>query len=171
MMGGTQPARSLAKCASPTPCCHGQRVDHADFIVSAQRVGWLVSASRFFACDRTGVLFCNASGQYHAAGSGSFRWRVSSALEYPHRTGDGAWFCGAHSSRPLFLWSTPIVVGHFIAVVWHLLLVLKVQSGFSRFAATVLILVNLIPTAGVVALAKGFLKLAGSMITVPQRYR
>jgi hypothetical protein len=39
-----------------------------------------------------------------------------------------------NSRRALLLWSTPIVVGHFIAVVWHLLLVLKLPSVERRYA-------------------------------------
>jgi hypothetical protein len=35
-----------------------------------------------------------------------------------------------NSSRTLLLWIATIVVGHFMAVVWHLLLVVKVQPGF-----------------------------------------
>jgi hypothetical protein len=72
-----------------------------------------------------------------------------------------------NSRRTLLLWSAAIVVGHFIAVVWHLLLVLKVQPGFPRFAPPLLILINLIPVCGVVALTKGLPKLAGSLITLP----
>jgi hypothetical protein len=59
------------------------------------------------------------------------------------------------------------VVGHLIAVIWHLLLVVKVQPGFPRLVPPLLILVNLVPVAGLVAFAKGFSKLAGSMIVVP----
>jgi hypothetical protein len=70
-------------------------------------------------------------------------------------------------TRTLLLWSAAIVVAHFIAVVWHLFLVVKVQPGFPRFAPPLLILVNLIPVAGLVAFAKGFPKLAGCMITLP----
>jgi hypothetical protein len=72
-----------------------------------------------------------------------------------------------NSRQTLLLWSGPIVAGHFIAVVWHLLLVLKVQPGFPRFVAPLLILVNLIPVTGLVALGKGVPKLAGSLITLP----
>jgi hypothetical protein len=73
----------------------------------------------------------------------------------------------ADSRRILLLWSASIVVGHFIAVIWHLLLVVKVQPGFPGFAPPLLILVNLFPVVGLVALAKGFTKLAGSMVTLP----
>src|SRR6266478_1638214 len=73
----------------------------------------------------------------------------------------------ANSTRTLLLWSTSIVVGHFIAVVWHLLLVVKTQPGFPGFAPPLLIFVNLIPVAGLVVFAKGFQKVAGGMITLP----
>jgi hypothetical protein len=71
------------------------------------------------------------------------------------------------SARSLLLWSALIVVRHFIAVLWHLLLVVKVQLGFPAFAPPLLILVNFIPVTGVVALANGFPKLAGSVIAIP----
>lgn len=71
------------------------------------------------------------------------------------------------SPRGLLLWSAAIVVGHLIVVAWHLLLVLKVQPGFPRFVPPLLILINLVPAAGLVAFAKGFPKWAGSMIVVP----
>jgi hypothetical protein len=67
----------------------------------------------------------------------------------------------------LLVWSAPIVAGHFMAVVWHLLLVLKVQPGFPKFAPPLLILINLIPVAGLVTLAKRLPRLAGSLITLP----
>jgi hypothetical protein len=67
----------------------------------------------------------------------------------------------------LLVLSAPIVAGHFMAVVWHLLLVLKVQPGFPKFAPPLLILVNLIPVAGLIALAKRLPRLAGSLITLP----
>jgi hypothetical protein len=72
-----------------------------------------------------------------------------------------------NSRRSLLLWSTAIVIGHFVAVVWHLLFVLKVQPGFPRFAPPLLILVNLIPVVGLVALAKRLFRLAGSLISLP----
>lgn len=73
----------------------------------------------------------------------------------------------AYSTRTLLLWSAPIVVGHFIAVIWHLFLVVKVQPGFPRSALPLMILVNLVPVAGLVAVAKEFTKLAGCLITLP----
>src|SRR5215472_10508263 len=73
----------------------------------------------------------------------------------------------ADSTRKLLIWSVPIVVGHLVAVIWHLLLLVKVQPSTPRFAPPLLILVNLFPVAGLVALAKGLRKFAGSMITIP----
>lgn len=71
------------------------------------------------------------------------------------------------SSRRLLLWSAPIVVGHFLIVLWHLLLLVKVQPNTLRFLPPLLILVNLLPVAGLVVLAKGFPRLAASLITLP----
>lgn len=59
------------------------------------------------------------------------------------------------------------MLGHFAVVLWHLVLLLKVQPGIPGFAPPLLILINLIPVAGLVAFARGFPKLAGGMITVP----
>jgi hypothetical protein len=73
----------------------------------------------------------------------------------------------ADSTRKLLLWSALVVLGHFVAVIWHLLLLVKVQPGTPRFFPPLLILFNLFPVAGLFALAKGFRKLAGSMIIVP----
>jgi len=72
-----------------------------------------------------------------------------------------------NSTRKLLLWSLPIVLGHFVAVMWHLLLLVKVQPSTPRFFPPLLILFNLFPVAGLVTLAKGFRKLAGSMIILP----
>jgi hypothetical protein len=71
------------------------------------------------------------------------------------------------STRKLLLWSVPIVLGHFVAVIWHLFLLVKVQPGTPRFFPPLLILFNLFPVAGLVALAKGLRKLAGSLIILP----
>jgi hypothetical protein len=59
------------------------------------------------------------------------------------------------------------VLGDFVAVIWHLFLLVKVQPGTPRLFPPLLILFNLFPVAGLVALAKGFRKLAGSMIILP----
>ncbi|MGA7046319.1 MAG: hypothetical protein WBY98_08655 [Candidatus Sulfotelmatobacter sp.] len=73
----------------------------------------------------------------------------------------------ADSTRKLLLWSAAIVLGHFVAVIWHLLLLVKVQPSTARLFPPLLIVFNLFPVAGLVALAKGFRKLAGSMIILP----
>ena len=73
----------------------------------------------------------------------------------------------ADSTRKLLLWSAAIVLGHFVAVIWHLLLLVKVQPSTPRLFPPLLIVFNLFPVAGLVALAKGFRKLAGSMIILP----
>jgi hypothetical protein len=73
----------------------------------------------------------------------------------------------ADSTRKLLLWSAPIVLGHFVAVIWHLSLLVKVQPSTPRFFPPLLMLVNLFPVAGLVALAKGFRKLAASLIILP----
>jgi hypothetical protein len=73
----------------------------------------------------------------------------------------------ADSTRKLLLWSALIVLGHFVAVVWHLLLLVKVQPSTPRFFPLSVILLNLFPVAGLVALAKGFRRLAGTMIILP----
>ncbi len=71
------------------------------------------------------------------------------------------------SRRRLLLWSTPIVTGHLLVVIWHLVLLVQVQPATPRFLPPVLILANLLPVAGVVALAKGSPHLAATLVTVP----
>lgn len=73
----------------------------------------------------------------------------------------------ADSTRKLLLWCAPIVLGHFVAVIWHLFLLVKVQPSTPRLFPPLLILFNLFPVAGLVVLGKGFRKLAGSMIILP----
>jgi hypothetical protein len=60
----------------------------------------------------------------------------------------------ADSTRKLLLWSAPIVLDHFVAVIWHLWLLVKVQPNTPRFFP-LLILFNLFPVAGLVTLGKG----------------
>jgi hypothetical protein len=71
------------------------------------------------------------------------------------------------SNRRLLLWSTPIMMGNLLVVIWHLLLLVKVQPTTPGFVPPLLILVNLLPLAGLVVFAKGFSKLAASMIILP----
>jgi hypothetical protein len=70
-------------------------------------------------------------------------------------------------ARKLQLWGAPIVGGHFLVAVWHLMLMIKVQPNFPRLAVPFLILVNLLPIAGVIAVAKEYRKLGGILIIVP----
>lgn len=69
--------------------------------------------------------------------------------------------------RRFLLWCAPIVGGHFLAVVWHLILVVKVQPDFPRLALPLLILVNLLPIVGLVAVAKEYRTRGGILIVVP----
>lgn len=61
----------------------------------------------------------------------------------------------------------PIVLAHFLVVAWHLLLLLRVQPDTPRLLPPLLILINLLPLAGLVFFVKGLHKLAGCMITIP----
>ena len=59
------------------------------------------------------------------------------------------------------------MTGHFLVVVWHLWLLVRVQPGTPSFLPPILILVNLLPVAGLIVLAKGSPKLAATLVTVP----
>jgi hypothetical protein len=72
----------------------------------------------------------------------------------------------ADSTQKLLLWRAPIVLGHFVAVIWHLFLLVRVQPSTPTVFPPLLILFNLFSVAGLVALAKGFRKLAGRMIDI-----
>ncbi len=72
-----------------------------------------------------------------------------------------------YSLRKLFLLGTAVVLSHFVVVIWHLFMLLKLQPGTSGFALVFLIVVNLIPVMAMVAFQKGHPKLAGAMIFVP----
>jgi hypothetical protein len=71
------------------------------------------------------------------------------------------------SRLKVLMWSVPVVTGHFLVVVWHLWLLVRVQPGTPRFLPPILILVNLLPVAGLIVLAKGSQKLAATLVTVP----
>lgn len=60
-----------------------------------------------------------------------------------------------------------VVLGHFGVVIWHLLLLVKVQPTTPRVAVVSLIGINLVPVAALVAFARGFRRLAGSMVLAP----
>lgn len=66
----------------------------------------------------------------------------------------------------LLLWGIPLVLAHYVVVIWHVALLVKVQPGFPRLAILLLLLINLFPIAGLFVFAKGFPKLAGSMIII-----
>ena len=71
------------------------------------------------------------------------------------------------SRQKVLMWSVPVVMGHFLVVVWHLWLLVRVQPGTPSFLPPILILVNLLPVAGLIVLAKGSQKLAATLVTVP----
>ena len=71
------------------------------------------------------------------------------------------------SKRRLLLWGTLIVLAHYAAVIWHVILLVKVQPEFPPGGILLLLVINLFPIAGLFAFAKGFPKLAASMIIIP----
>ena len=56
---------------------------------------------------------------------------------------------------------------HFAVVIWHLILLLKVQPNTPRLALVLLLIVNLIPILAIIVLQSGHPRLAGWMIVVP----
>jgi len=73
----------------------------------------------------------------------------------------------ARRNRNLLLLATALVLSHLGIVIWHLLLLVRVQPETPRFALMLLIGVNLIPVMGLVAFAKGHATFAGWMIILP----
>ena len=71
------------------------------------------------------------------------------------------------SRRKVLMWAVPVVTGHFLVVVWHLWLLVRVQPGTPRVLPPMLILVNLLPVAGLILFAKGSQKIAAGLVTVP----
>jgi hypothetical protein len=69
--------------------------------------------------------------------------------------------------RRLLLWGIVFVSAHYLAVIWHVALLVKVQPGFPGLAIPLLLVINLFPIAGLFAFSKGFPKLAGAMIIIP----
>jgi hypothetical protein len=69
--------------------------------------------------------------------------------------------------RKLLPFATFAVVGHFAVVIWHLVLLSKVQPSTPWFAALLLVLANLLPVVGLFALAKSRYNLAAGQIAVP----
>jgi hypothetical protein len=70
-------------------------------------------------------------------------------------------------TRRLLRWGTPIVLAHYVVVIWHVALLVKVQPDFPGLAILLLLLINLFPIAALFAFAKGFPELAASMIIIP----
>jgi hypothetical protein len=58
-------------------------------------------------------------------------------------------------------------VANFIAVIWHVALLVKVQPDFPGLAILLLIIVKLLAVGGVIAFAKGFRKSAAALVIVP----
>ena len=73
----------------------------------------------------------------------------------------------SHSARTLLLWGAAIAVAHLLAVGWHLVLLVRSHPETPRFLPPLLILMNLLPVAGVAFFAKGFGRLAGLIIVAP----
>ncbi len=74
---------------------------------------------------------------------------------------------GIYTSRNLFFLGTAVVFSHFCVVIWHLVLLLKLQSDTPRLALVFLIVVNLIPILAMVVFQRGRTKFAGWMIVIP----
>ena len=71
------------------------------------------------------------------------------------------------SRRKVLMWSVPVVTGHFLVVVWHLWLLVRVEPGTPSFLPPILILMNLLPVAGLIVLANGSQRLAATLVTMP----
>ena len=71
---------------------------------------------------------------------------------------------GTEFRRKLIGWGAGITLAHYLAVVWHVTLLVKVQPGFPTQGILALLLVNLVPVA---AFAKGFHRSAAVMAMVP----
>lgn len=67
----------------------------------------------------------------------------------------------------LLLWATVAALGNFVVVLVHLWLVVRIQPGFPKSAIPGLILVNLLPVGGVLAMKKGYGKTAAILIATP----
>jgi hypothetical protein len=70
-------------------------------------------------------------------------------------------------SRPLLFWGIPVVVGHLLVVLWHLFLLVKVEPNPALFLPPLLVLINVIPVAGLFVFQRGFFTLAATMVAVP----
>jgi hypothetical protein len=63
--------------------------------------------------------------------------------------------------------ATAIGLGHFVVILCHLWLVVRMQPDFPKSAIPALILVNLLPVVGALALKKGYRKSAAILIAAP----
>lgn len=73
----------------------------------------------------------------------------------------------ATSRQRLLLWGALVVAAHFMVVLWHLVVLIRVQPSFPMLGGVMLVVINLLPIAGVVAFAKGASRLAASLIVIP----
>ena len=73
----------------------------------------------------------------------------------------------ADSRKKLLCWGASVVAMHFMVVLWHLVVLIRVQPSFPMLGGLALVLINLLPIAGVVAFAKGANKLAATLVVIP----
>ena len=59
------------------------------------------------------------------------------------------------------------MAAHFIVVLWHLVVLVRVQPDFPMLGGVMLVLINLLPIAGLVAFTKGASRLAATLIVIP----
>ncbi len=72
-----------------------------------------------------------------------------------------------HFFLKLLFFGTAILLSHFAVVIWHLLLLVKVQPSTPTLALLLLIVVNIIPLIALVAFGRGRRRLAGWMVIIP----
>ncbi len=72
-----------------------------------------------------------------------------------------------YSFRKLLFLGTAVVLSHFAVVIWHLFLLVKLQSGTANIALVFLIAINLIPVIGMIMFCRGRPKVAGWMVILP----
>jgi hypothetical protein len=67
----------------------------------------------------------------------------------------------------LLLWATVAALGNLVVVLGHLWLVVRIEPSFPKSAIPWLILVNLLPVGGVLAMKRGYRKSAAILIATP----
>ncbi len=72
-----------------------------------------------------------------------------------------------HFFRKLLFLGTAILLSHFALVIWHLLLLVKVQPSMPTLVLPLLIVVNIIPLMALIAFWRGWRRLAGWMVIIP----